>query len=650
MLFDPKLILSALFLSLQFGDGFGLVVDAKAPRRARVGSNYRRQAVAEQDLDISGLGVLTTYVCPRASPLAIRQESGSTVAIPASELQRLYQELNSIATQAIGPAIGSRKRIALLQTVDISGLDVVKRYVCPPISGVAARQDPSSDMIAIPADELEEFWTEVNAILARIAALLATVGISTSSLVDASTLARTLVRPDPQDTGAAKAMDEANITTVPASLPSSIVTESSNPQVGAVPTLGPVDAGTSSASLPNVPETQSLDTSVTSTSTGISTTLGSNGGVCSRTTTVGETITVNGTTLTAFATATTETSPGTGPSPDMNGDPEISTPVSSLVSSSTSAGYLNSITGNSMATSDTPDPAGIADLDQASNISSSEGAFSNETSTTVVFGGSAVGSVAAASTTDSISSSLSPTSVDAVSTVNSFDSSATPTTGADATSSSISGSISNLNSTPSVITAASASSATALTPSLSSSAAVPYGSTSASNYTFNSQSAQNVAVYFGQSRATSTEPLNTLCANPSIDIVILAFVIDRDYSISANSGPYPWINFGTACGAQSTIQEQVAPGLLQCVQLASFIRDCQSTYGKKVMLSVGGASSQISFPTASDASEFATILWQLFGPPGSVSDDLRPFGNVTLDGFDVGKSICIQHQEKLAKF
>jgi hypothetical protein len=81
-----------------------------------------------------------------------------------------------------------------------------------------------------------------------------------------------------------------------------------------------------------------------------------------------------------------------------------------------------------------------------------------------------------------------------------------------------------------------------------------------------------------------------------------------------------------------------APGLLSCPQLEDYIDICQQTYGKKVLLSIGGSTSSLSFLSASDASDFANILWQLFGPPGSLDIQLRPFGNVSIDGFDVGKS------------
>lgn len=81
-----------------------------------------------------------------------------------------------------------------------------------------------------------------------------------------------------------------------------------------------------------------------------------------------------------------------------------------------------------------------------------------------------------------------------------------------------------------------------------------------------------------------------------------------------------------------------APGLLSCPELAANITNCQSKYGKKVLLSIGGATSQISFTGEQQARSFGNVLWNLFGPAGNVDAGLRPFGNVEVDGFDIGLS------------
>jgi chitinase len=82
----------------------------------------------------------------------------------------------------------------------------------------------------------------------------------------------------------------------------------------------------------------------------------------------------------------------------------------------------------------------------------------------------------------------------------------------------------------------------------------------------------------------------------------------------------------------------VAPGLLSCSQLASDIDQCQKMYGKKILLSIGGATGNIVFRNDGEAQDFADVLWKIFGPTGDIDDGLRPFGDVVIDGFDIGIS------------
>jgi hypothetical protein len=117
---------------------------------------------------------------------------------------------------------------------------------------------------------------------------------------------------------------------------------------------------------------------------------------------------------------------------------------------------------------------------------------------------------------------------------------------------------------------------------------------------------------------------------------ILAFVVSRnDFD-----GLYPSVNFGAASGGQTPLIGAEAPGLLFCSEPANDIDTCQTTYGKKVLLSVGGGGQSIIFNAASDASAFGSTLWDLFGPPGNVDINLRPFGNIYIDGFDISKGLA----------
>ena len=153
-----------------------------------------------------------------------------------------------------------------------------------------------------------------------------------------------------------------------------------------------------------------------------------------------------------------------------------------------------------------------------------------------------------------------------------------------------------------------------------------------SSGSFNAKAKDNVAVYYGQTAATSQVKLTDLCADDSVDIVILSFLTDF-----AGPGGYPTVNFGAACGASSQTSSNGASGLLSCPGLGSQIKTCQSG-GKKVFLSLGGAEAQSAFTSDDQATKFATQLWDLFGAGKGVDAGLRPFGaDVKVDGFDIGK-------------
>lgn len=163
-------------------------------------------------------------------------------------------------------------------------------------------------------------------------------------------------------------------------------------------------------------------------------------------------------------------------------------------------------------------------------------------------------------------------------------------------------------------------------------AAPAAGSGATSSGSFNAKAKDNVAVYYGQSPATSQVTLAKLCADDSVNIVILAFL-----SEFFSAGGLPTMDFGPACGGQSAqMKSKGATGMLQCGQMATDIATCQSA-GKKVLLSLGGATAQTAFTDDNQATTFASTLWNLFGGGTGLDAGLRPFGKTTIDGFDVGK-------------
>ena len=169
-------------------------------------------------------------------------------------------------------------------------------------------------------------------------------------------------------------------------------------------------------------------------------------------------------------------------------------------------------------------------------------------------------------------------------------------------------------------------------------AATP-ASAPASSGSFNAKAKDNVVVYYGQSPATSQITLAKLCSDPSVNIVILAFL-----SEFFSAGGLPTMDFGPACGGQSSqMKTKGATGMLECGQMATDIATCQSS-GKKVLLSLGGATAQTAFTGDDQAKTFASTLWNLFGGGTGLDAGLRPFGSTKIDGFDVGKLITLSIQ------
>jgi chitinase len=148
----------------------------------------------------------------------------------------------------------------------------------------------------------------------------------------------------------------------------------------------------------------------------------------------------------------------------------------------------------------------------------------------------------------------------------------------------------------------------------------------------------NVVVYYGQTTQTSAVPLTQVCADPSVDVVILAFVPNL-----FGPGGWPTLNMGPHCWAASAAQAQAgATGLIDCVSdgFATQVQQCQDS-GKIMMLSLGGAQaySDTIIPSDQDAEMLASKLWNLFlgGTEIPQTNAIRPFGNVVLDGIDIGE-------------
>lgn len=137
---------------------------------------------------------------------------------------------------------------------------------------------------------------------------------------------------------------------------------------------------------------------------------------------------------------------------------------------------------------------------------------------------------------------------------------------------------------------------------------------------FSASSTDNVVVYWGQNSAGSQQRLATYCQDSTIDIIPISFLV------AFGTGAYQ-INFANMCGGTPI----AGSSLVQCDQIAEDIKTCQAA-GKKILLSMGGASGAYGFSSAAQATQTANDLWNYFG---GGSSSIRPFGTSNVDGFDL---------------
>lgn len=145
---------------------------------------------------------------------------------------------------------------------------------------------------------------------------------------------------------------------------------------------------------------------------------------------------------------------------------------------------------------------------------------------------------------------------------------------------------------------------------------------------FNPLGADNVAVYIGHSPGNFNASLPQLCNDTNINIIILGFI--RQFN---GLNQLPTFDISTTCDSRKV---KNFTALFSCPAYAAQVAQCQAQ-GKKIFISIGGSSSNTTFTTSQQASDTAMTIWNVF-LAGTSTPSLRPFGNVTLDGVDVGKN------------
>ncbi|KAJ6261318.1 Endochitinase [Drechslerella dactyloides] len=146
------------------------------------------------------------------------------------------------------------------------------------------------------------------------------------------------------------------------------------------------------------------------------------------------------------------------------------------------------------------------------------------------------------------------------------------------------------------------------------------------------------AVYWGQNGGASVDPtkqenLLTTCQNKDIDIVVVSFV--TKFKGKSN---YPIINLSNQCGGYLPLAEDRKKNtdILNCPDIGTMITECQKVHGKKVLLSLGGATYQDKgWASPADARSSANEIWAMFGYYKGAPFKYRPFGDAVVDGFDL---------------
>ncbi|GAN03061.1 chitinase [Mucor ambiguus] len=167
---------------------------------------------------------------------------------------------------------------------------------------------------------------------------------------------------------------------------------------------------------------------------------------------------------------------------------------------------------------------------------------------------------------------------------------------------------------------------------------------------FNATANTNIIYYWGQNSASvaPNDPNHSLwqkrlsyyCDGNDKDIIVVSFLHQFGMSVyrQGRSTAFDLSNSSQDC-------KGLIPGtqLLNCPNMEEDIIYCQSK-GIKILLSMGGATPAYGVATVKEGEDLADELWDTFG--GGYQRNAtayRPFGNATVDGFDLD----IENGEKL---
>ncbi|KAG0179528.1 Chitinase 1 [Apophysomyces sp. BC1021] len=148
---------------------------------------------------------------------------------------------------------------------------------------------------------------------------------------------------------------------------------------------------------------------------------------------------------------------------------------------------------------------------------------------------------------------------------------------------------------------------------------------------FDAAGHNNLLLYWGQNSAGATgaaqkdwqQRLSYYCEDNTVDVFTLSFLYEF------GGGRPTAFDLSNASNNCTGLIEGTQ--LLNCPQMEEDIKQCQSK-GKKILLSMGGATGSYGLDTDKDGETLADDLWSYFG---GGSSKIRPFGSAVIDGFDL---------------
>ncbi|CAO3660901.1 unnamed protein product [Rhizopus microsporus] len=150
---------------------------------------------------------------------------------------------------------------------------------------------------------------------------------------------------------------------------------------------------------------------------------------------------------------------------------------------------------------------------------------------------------------------------------------------------------------------------------------------------FDPKSHNNVIHYWGQNSASMAgndldhtlwqKPLAEYCDREELDMLVISFL--------HKFGEGRLTSFDIANSGKNCTGFFPGTELLNCPQMENDIKYCQGK-GKKILLSLGGATPEYGLDSIESGQNFADELWNTFG---AGQHEHRPFGNAVVDGFDL---------------